>query len=155
MPGHRSRSDRGFTLPETLVATAILVSGLMAVAGLFSYSINTNVTTQQATQATLILYDKMERFRNLPLSNAELTAGGGLTPASPVSNYYDSVTVASNGAITIYPNSTAGHYLRLWQITAPSAQLRTVTCIVWIQRSGLTRRRMEMARAATTVTNKF
>ena len=143
----------GFTLPETLIATGILVSGLVAVAGLFSYAINTNVTAQQMTQAALILNGKMERFRNLSLS--ELQAGGGLNPSFPVNNHYDSVSIGTDGTITEFPNATGGAYLRLWQIDAPSARLRSITCIVWIEHAGLTRRRMEMMRASTTVTGRF
>ena len=54
---------RGFTLIETLITTAILVSGLVAVALLFSYTARTTLNNQERTTAALLLYDKMEELK--------------------------------------------------------------------------------------------
>ena len=62
---------RGFTLIETLITTAILVSGLVAVALLFSYTARTTLNNQERTTATLLLYDKMEE-----LKSSRITSGG-------------------------------------------------------------------------------
>jgi prepilin-type N-terminal cleavage/methylation domain-containing protein len=83
------RSDRGFTLIETLITTAIMVSGLVAVATVFSYSVATNLTNQQRTAGTMLLYEKMEIFKATSLSNSMWTVGGNLTPASPATGYFD------------------------------------------------------------------
>jgi type II secretory pathway pseudopilin PulG len=88
----------GFTLIETLLATAILVTGLVAVAYLFTYSIRTNMMMEQQTSATLLLYNKMEELRGTSYSS--LTAGGGLDASSPTPNYWDYVTIGTSGTIT-------------------------------------------------------
>jgi prepilin-type N-terminal cleavage/methylation domain-containing protein len=62
---------RGFTLIETLITTAVLVSGLVAVAMLFSYTARTTLNNQERTTATLLLYDKMEE-----LKSSKITSGG-------------------------------------------------------------------------------
>ena len=62
---------RGFTLIETLITAAILVSGLVAVALLFSYTARTTLNNQKRTTATLLLYDKMEE-----LKSSRITIGG-------------------------------------------------------------------------------
>ena len=64
------RSNRGFTLIETLITTAIMVSGLVAVASMFSYSVTTNLTNQQRTAGTMLLYEKMEIFKATALANS-------------------------------------------------------------------------------------
>ena len=62
---------RGFTLIETLITTAVLVSGLVAVASLFSYTVRTTLNNQERTTATLLLVDKMEE-----LKSSRITSGG-------------------------------------------------------------------------------
>jgi prepilin-type N-terminal cleavage/methylation domain-containing protein len=62
---------RGFTLIETLITTAILVSGLVAVALLFSYTARTTLNNEKRTTATFLLYDKMEE-----LKSSKITRGG-------------------------------------------------------------------------------
>ena len=148
-----NRSNRGFTLVETLVTTAILVTGLVAVASLFSWSVATNLTNQQRTAATSLMADKMEQFRAVSLSDAMWTAGGSLNVASPSSGYWDYVTVASDGTITSDTSSTTAPYIRIWAVSGTTP--RTVTIIVYAQKAGLTRTRTEMIRATTMAINSF
>ena len=55
---------KGFTLIETLIPTLVLVTGLAAVAGLFSYAAQTNLQNRQRTAATVLLQGKLEELRN-------------------------------------------------------------------------------------------
>jgi prepilin-type N-terminal cleavage/methylation domain-containing protein len=147
------RSNRGFTLVETLVATAVLVPGLAAVTMLLPYLTNSISSSRQITAATMILTDKMEALRRLPLTDAALNVGGGLNPASPVNGYYDYVTVAANGTVTTSATALPKSYLRVWQTSG--ANPKTITIIIYSVRNAVSNRRMEMARSSTIVTDTF
>ncbi len=147
------RSNRGFTLIETLITTGILVTGLVAVASLFSWSAATNLMNQQRTASTSLVADKMEQFKAAGLTDAMWTAGGSLNAASPSTGYWDYVTIASDGTITSDTTSTTAPYLRIWAVSGTSP--RTVTIIVYAQRAGLTRTRTEMIRATTMASGTF
>ena len=114
-----SWSRRAFTPIESLIATAILTSGLVAVAWLFVYSSRTNQTNQERTLATLLLQEKLEQLKATPVKDAAWSPG----------EYSD------------HP----GRFVRTWQIRGGS--LRTLTVIVYAERSGLTNRVLELARA--------
>src|SRR5437016_12263205 len=64
------RDHLGFTLIETLIATLVLVSGLVAVAAIFLYSVDTGLRNQRRTAATALLYEKMEQFRSAPVDDS-------------------------------------------------------------------------------------
>jgi prepilin-type N-terminal cleavage/methylation domain-containing protein len=143
---------RGFTLIESLITTAILALGLIAVASLFSYSTGTNYTNRQRTAAMLLLYEKMEMFRSTPLTSSPWIVGGGLNTAAPVDGYFDYASISTSGTITVDTTSTGAPYLRVWQVSGTSP--RTVTVIVCTQRAGATGQRMELARATTMASSK-
>jgi Tfp pilus assembly protein PilV len=146
-------SNRGFTLVETLIATAVLVPGLAAVAMLLPYLTSSISSSRQTTAATMILTDKMEALRRLPLTASGLNAGGGLNPASPVSGYYDYVTVAPNGAVTTGTTSSPKAFLRLWQVAGTNP--KTITIVVYTVRNAISNRRLELTRSSTIVTDTY
>ena len=147
------RNERGFTLIETMIATVVLVPGLVAVALLFPQVINTNLSSRQTAVATIVAGEKMEVLRSLPLNHASLTAGGGLNPSSPVTGYYDYVTVANNGVVATSLSSSRTAYLRLWQVTGTNP--KTITVVVHSVRNAMSRQSLEAARASTMVTDTF
>ena len=153
------RSNRGFTLIESLIATAILVPGLVGVALLFPHLIKTNLASKQTSAATLVIADKMESMRVLPLNNAALTVGGGLNPASPVTSYHDYVVVAANGTLTASATIPAGAssalnaYLRIWQVSGTNP--KTITVLVQALNGGGSGQRREAIRSSTIVTDTF
>jgi Tfp pilus assembly protein PilV len=55
--------NRGFTLIEALVTTAIVTCGLVAVASIFSFAVRANISNRQMSVATALLYDKMEELK--------------------------------------------------------------------------------------------
>ena len=142
-------SKRGFTLIETMVATGILVTSLMAVAAMFAYSIRTNYQTEQTTTGTLLVSTKLEDLRATALAN--LVAGGGLDAASPTPNYFEYVSISTSGVITTSAVNNAEPYLRMWQITGTTPRLITVS--VYAQSGGVTGEATELARATTEVSN--
>ncbi len=144
---------RGLTLIETLFTTAILVTGLVAVVSVFAFSTNANLQNRQRTAANTVLYDKMEQLRSTPLDNAAWSAGGSLKPESPANGYFDYVTITVKGTVISSAMDSSFPYIRLWQIAG--LQPRSVTVVVYAQRSGLTRRRMELIRATTLMSPAF
>jgi type II secretory pathway pseudopilin PulG len=144
-------SNRGFTIIETLIATAVLVPGLAAVAMLLPYMTSSISSSRQVTAATMVLTDKMEAFRRLQWTASALNPGGGLNPSSPVTGYYDYVTVAADGTVTNVNSPRA--FLRLWQIAGTNP--KTITIIVYAVRSPLSNRTVELARSSTIVTDTF
>ncbi len=118
------RTRRGFTLLEVLITTAILVTGLVSIAAMFTYSVRSNTANRQRTTAAILVSEKMEELKSVSFSDDRWKAGGGLDPANPVPGFFDSES----------------EYTRLWQITGTST--RTVTVAVY---SG----RTELARATT------
>src|SRR4026209_1697425 len=88
--------DRGSALIETLVASVILVSGLVSLASIFSVTTTVNFRNQQRTTATLLLYDKMEQLRA-----ASSPPGGSLDPRNPVAGFMDYVRIANDGTMIL------------------------------------------------------
>jgi prepilin-type N-terminal cleavage/methylation domain-containing protein len=113
---------RGFSLIETLIATFILTSGLVAVAWLFVYSAKVTVTNERRTIATFILHEKLEQFKSTPLTDTRWTPG----------EYSES----------------DGAYLTVWRVT--NTHPRTLTVVVYGRVDGLMTR-LELAKATTMV----
>jgi Tfp pilus assembly protein PilV len=109
----------------------LLVSGIAAVAVIFSYASRTNINTEQRTTATLLLHEKLEQLRIHSISDADWAAG----------NHED------------YPVVAGIPYIRQWQIadTVP----KSITMVVSVERAGLTGRRMELTRAVMLVGKSF
>jgi prepilin-type N-terminal cleavage/methylation domain-containing protein len=132
------RRDSGFTLPETLVATTIVVSAIAGIAWTFSLSVAANLANRHRAVAALVAGAKMEECLSLPLWDPRWTAGGALDPDAPAAGYVDRVTVDDTT------------YLRLWRITAGAT--RTIDVAVYAPPSRLPGQRAsaELARLSTT-----
>ena len=103
----------------------------MAVASVFSFAIQTNNLNRQLAVATTLLYDKMEEFRS--------------------ASFTDSIWMNAAGSESVV---VAGEpYIRVWRIGADTP--RSLTVIVYAQRSALTRRQTELIRATTLVSPTF
>lgn len=142
-------SSRGFTLIEALIATACLFVGVVTVSGMFAYSARTNFYTEQLTTGVLLANTKAEELGALTIP--ELPTGGGLNQASPTTNYFDYVSVASDGTLTTSTSDSSLPFLRLWQITGTNPKMITVS--VYAQHSGVSGNPVELIRATTQVAN--
>jgi type II secretory pathway pseudopilin PulG len=134
-----SNSESGFSLVETLVATAILATSLVSLAQLFVVATQSNAVAKNGGMTMILAQQKMEQLRGLtwgfdavglPISDtttdtakAPETAGGtGLLPSPANSLWgntdgyvdYISATGRSLGGGTIVPTGTA--YIRRWSI---------------------------------------
>jgi hypothetical protein len=156
----RLQSEAGTTLIEVTIASAILLvvmSGLMGMAALA-----TSITENQGhlgARTTEYAVDKMEQLLELTYGDAQsnttvfpslLTGGTGLAgllatgtsvgssdPAAPVVGYADYLDSSGNVLCTAATACTATppatwYYKRVWQVRAPSANLKqiTVTAVV-------------------------
>jgi type II secretory pathway pseudopilin PulG len=134
-----NNSESGFSLVETLVATAILVTSLVSLAELFVIATRSNAVAKNGGMTMILAQQKMEQLRGLtwgfdsiglPLSDTttdtaqapESAGGTGLLPSpanslwSNTDGYVDyvSATGQSLGGGTTVPSGTA--YIRRWSI---------------------------------------
>jgi type II secretory pathway pseudopilin PulG len=123
------KTNRGFTLIEVLMASGVLMCGLVAVATVFSFAIRTNVSDRQMAVATALVYEKMEEFRSASFTGV----------------------IWANGSETVV---VAGErFVRKWDIDTNVP--RTVTVMVSIDSNALTGRRTELIRATTLFSPTF
>jgi type II secretory pathway pseudopilin PulG len=134
---HRPRPQQevghisGFTLIEALITTVILVSGLAAIAGAFSYSSVTALRMRQHTAALILVAGKMEDLK--------------VSEDLPIGRYSEYLEIASDGVIvTAGPGAT---YLRDWDVTGETPNRITVT--LYARQAGKKGRYFELARATT------
>jgi prepilin-type N-terminal cleavage/methylation domain-containing protein len=113
----KPRSQRGFTLIETMVAILVLTVGLVGTAALMSQSVNMGAHARFVSTAALLASEKMEDLDRFPSTDPNLTPGGSLT--ADVTGFSDSVqissndgnineTTTSNGTTTLYTQQPTG-----------------------------------------------
>ena len=150
--GSRQRHAQtvGFTLIETLVATALLVTASLSIATLFAYSVRTNILNQQRTTATLLAASKMEELRATIVDLS--ISGGGLDGSDPATDFWEYISISTDGTLRVDTTTTAP-YLRLWQIDGTNPRL--VTVAVFAEQSRITGDPTELVRITTTLTNGY
>jgi prepilin-type N-terminal cleavage/methylation domain-containing protein len=137
--------EPGFSLIETLVASAILATALVSLAELFGVSLRATAAAGNGTEAMLYAVQKMEQLRSLtwaldangvPVSDVRAdttvsperpTGGTGLSPSPSdtlwhtTNGYVDYLDSSGNllGGGLMRPLRTA--YVRRWSITPLSA----------------------------------
>jgi len=137
-------ANRGYALIETLLATILLVSGIIHLATLFSFSEGIRLRNRQRTAAVLLVYNKMEELKQ---SVPQL--GGGLDALHPVPGFFDSIDIDVDGAVRISNSTSQGEYLRMWHAQSSETPLVTVAVYARIGSS----RRLELARASALLTH--
>jgi len=92
----RVAGEGGFSLVEVLVASAVLMTGLIAVAQMFITSTNANMAARRVTTTAVLAQQKIEQLRALAWGFDEF----GL----PVSDFSSNITVtppASSGGVGV------------------------------------------------------
>ena len=144
----RSENEAGTTLIETMIAVSILfvvMAGLMWLPGM-SMLITENQGHLSA-RATEYAVDKMEQLLELTYGDAQsnttvfpsvnvggtgLAVGGSANPAAPAVGYTDYLDQNGNVLCSVASPCSANappnwYYIRVWQITTPSANLKQIT----------------------------
>jgi len=143
------KRQRGVSLLETLIATAILLVGVAGVMSLLGFSVLQNANQgENATRTTEYAQDKMESLLALSYNDSAsdtrtyptATTGGsglggsmaasatvgGVDISSPVTNFVDYVNTQG----TVSSSSTNAAYIRVWRITTDStARVKTITVV--------------------------
>jgi Tfp pilus assembly protein PilV len=98
----KRQSFRGFTLMEVLVATVVLIVGLVSVAGLLGSTLGGTARSGYMNQAATLATEKLEDLDRYPTADPTVAAGGGLASDTVSGNlpYYDEVFFSpSEGAM--------------------------------------------------------
>jgi Tfp pilus assembly protein PilV len=115
----REVKQRGFTLMEVLVATVLLIIGIVAVAQLVPVAVNANSGNRRDSTASVIAQRELAQMLETPISSVNFTdAQGnngtlgdptqpGVTVGSPV------VVIANRPAINFSAATVAGYSLTL------------------------------------------
>jgi len=130
--------SRGFTLIETLITTLVLVTGLAAVAGLFSHAVQTNARNRQRTAATALLNSRLEEIRR----------ERALTPGQ----FTEHLSIAADGSV-IQDTSGSSIYRRT-SIIEPGTPGR-VTVILYARQASHGGSYLELARATALLGRRF
>jgi hypothetical protein len=84
-------SEAGFSFPEVIVATLIMVTGVVSMAGMFVMATRSNITARNTSFATILAEQKLEQLRslawgfdvqNLPVSDTATDTT--VVPESPI-----------------------------------------------------------------------
>jgi len=144
-------SERGTTLIETVIATALL---LVVMVGLLGMAALATVYTENhghlEARTTEYAQDKMEQLLALVFTDSAnntvvfpattsggsgLAVGGSTNPASPTNNYVDWLAADGSllgGGTTAPP---AWFYERVWQITSFSSGVKQITVVTTVKSS--------------------
>ena len=142
------RAQCGVTLIETMIAAIVLLVGVCGILNLFTVAVSQNSRQgDTATRTTVYGQDKMEQLLALSFNDATSnttvyptvsTGGsglggtmagsataGGITPASPVTNYVDYLDAGAQQT-----SSAGASFMRQWTIsTNVGANLKTITVL--------------------------
>ena len=75
------RMDRGFSLIEAMVASVVMLIGLLGLAGLQVTAMRSNHLGKRMSQASLLAQDLVQNMQVWQYTDARLTPQGGATPA--------------------------------------------------------------------------
>lgn len=126
---HTSRSERGFTLIEAMIALVIIAFGLLALAGMqIMLSRNADVAKQR-TEAMRLAQEQMEVMRSYTAIVSD--------PAVPLA-WQDLGTVASHPTTLIPSTYSNTLFSRSWLVGGtPADAMRPVSVTVaWVDRAG-------------------
>ena len=135
-----SARSKGFTLLEVMVASLILLIGIVAVMQVFTVAVSQNRNHGElATRVTEYSQDKMEQLMGLAFTDASsnttvrpmtatggpgLGVGGSVVPGDKLVGYVDYLDEGGN----VLPSSAGASYIRQWSIsTDATGKMKTIT----------------------------
>jgi Tfp pilus assembly protein PilV len=93
-PSLKHQHSRGFTLVEVVVASFILIVGVVAVAGVVGSTLGNTQRSEYMTQASTLATEKLEDLNRYPTTDANVFVSNGVSAGSitsDVDGYYDDV----------------------------------------------------------------
>lgn len=103
--------SKGFSLLEVMIALLVLSIGLLGLAGLQTFSLKFNHQSYERTQATLLIYDIMDRIVSNPL--AARAGNFDSVPATSLASTYPApASCQSTGCST---SDLANYDLNTWK----------------------------------------
>jgi len=141
----RWSGESGVTLIETMIATLILLIGVIAIMRLMAVAVGQNLSQGDVqTRVSEYCEDKMEQLMALSYTDVSsnttvfpptttggvgLTVGGNSSLSSPASGYSDYLDISGN----LLSSATGSYYERVWSISQNgAANLKTITVTVGI-----------------------
>ena len=102
-PYSKRQNSRGFTVVEVVVASFILMVGIVAVAGVVGSTLGNTTRSEYMTQAATLATEKLEDLNRYPSTDGNVTVPNGISVgslASDTTGYYDEVYFSpADGAI--------------------------------------------------------
>ena len=122
----RARAEDGFTIVEVLVASVVMVVGLLALLATFDHARNLTSGSERSAQAIRVAERELERLMAIPYNslaqNSTATAPATCTQSSSIAGSYASgVAVAAAGA-AVTPTAT-------WSVTRMGATSSVAGCL--------------------------
>lgn len=108
-------NERGFTIVEVLVATVILVIGLVAMAELMAITLRMQMLGKNETAAIRLVQSKIDELVAVTFTSASVAVGGSLTTD-----------------VAAYNDAPVSGYKRRWQIAAIAGETRVRTLTVTV-----------------------
>src|SRR5262249_3668496 len=102
---HLNQNQEGFSLIEMMIASTVLLIGVLSVGSLIGYSISSNFSSKNNTIATAAAERQMEQLRSLAFNSlvdggSTLNSNGSITfTGSPVSGYSSTVALTDSDQI--------------------------------------------------------
>ena len=127
--------ERGFSLLEALIATAILVVALVSLAHLFGLAIRNNIAARSTTTATVLAQQKLEELRALTWAELSQSPASALQENAPgFVDYVDQFGENRGGGA----DPPAGAiYTRRWAIDPLTASPDTLVIQVRVMRTAV------------------
>lgn len=119
--------ESGLTLVEVLVSLLLVVFVVLSISQLFIQGTQVNYRARVRTAAMSLVKFKLEELKSLPFDDTGLDVGGGVTPGTLVTGYWDSLD--ADGQIV----AGGGTYTRQWLVEQPDAgnpDLKRITVVV-------------------------
>jgi type IV pilus assembly protein PilV len=114
-----AQSSRGFSLLEVMIALLVLSIGLLGLAGLQTFSLKFNHQSYERTQATLLIYDIMDRITANPI--AARAGNFDNVPAGSMAATY--VALASCQTTGCSTSDLANYDLNSWKLQLETSKV--------------------------------
>jgi prepilin-type N-terminal cleavage/methylation domain-containing protein len=127
-----SKTERGFTLIEVMIAAVISMVGLIFLASLFTLSISQNRMNKQFQATTALAQQKLEELNAIDFSDSRISVGGDLFATDTVgaNEYFDEVYLDDQAGTTYVgdniPDDRQANYRRFWRVENDPELLNTL-----------------------------